>query len=100
MLGWARWLGTFGNPGNGLYCNELQRARTVIAAYASATALPLSQVVVRLDGLYGNAAPLADLLKADGPGVVVRGKAYHLLEQTYLGKEEYQLLLSSLTVSK
>jgi hypothetical protein len=76
-----QWLGTFGNPGNGLDRNELQRARSVIAAYASATALPLSQVVVRLDGLYGNAAPLADLLAAEGPGVVVRGKAYHLLEQ-------------------
>ena len=76
-----QWLGTFGNPGNGLYRSELQRARSVIAAYASATALSLSQVVVRLDGLYGNAAPLADLLAADGPGVVVRGKVYHLLEQ-------------------
>ncbi len=76
-----QWLGTFGNPGNGLYRNELQRARTVIAAYASATALPLSQIVVRLDGLYGNAAPLADLLAADGPAVVVRGKAYPLIEQ-------------------
>ena len=77
-----QWLGTFGNPGNGSYRSELQRARTVIATYAAAFALPLSQVVIRLDGLYGNAAPLADLLAADGPGVVVRGKDYHLLEQS------------------
>jgi hypothetical protein len=76
-----QWLGTFGNPGNGSYRSELQRARTVIATYAASFALPLSQVVIRLDGLYGNAAPLADLLAADGPGVVVRGKDYHLLEQ-------------------
>jgi hypothetical protein len=76
-----QWLGTFGNAGNGLYRSELQRARTVVATYATAMALPLSQVVIRLDGLYGNAAPLADLLAADGPGVVVRGKDYHLLEQ-------------------
>jgi hypothetical protein len=76
-----QWLGTFGNPGNGSYRSELQRARTVIATYATSFALPLSQLVIRLDGLYGNAAPLADLLAADGPGVVVRGKDYHLLEQ-------------------
>src|SRR5258708_1509381 len=76
-----QWLGTFGNPGNGEYRSELQRARTVIGTYAASFALPLSQLVIRLDGLYGNAAPLADLLAADGPGVVVRGKDYHLLEQ-------------------
>src|SRR5712692_11051522 len=56
------------------------RARAVISSYASALALPLSQVLTRLDGLYGNAAPLADLLTAGGPGVIVRGKDYHLLD--------------------
>ena len=76
-----QWLGTFGNPGNGDYRGELRRARTVIATYATSLSLPLSQVVIRLDGLYGNAAPLADVIAADGPGVVVRGKDYHLLEQ-------------------
>jgi hypothetical protein len=34
---------------------------------AARLALPLSHVLVRLDGLYGNAAPLADLLAAGGP---------------------------------
>jgi hypothetical protein len=59
----------------------------VIAAYAHALSFPLSHVVIRLDGLYGDAAPLADLLAKDAeegaerPAVVVRGKAYHLLEQ-------------------
>src|SRR5258708_11800032 len=81
-----QWLGTFGNPGNGEYRSELQRARTVIATYAASFALPLSQVIIRLDGLYGNAAPLADLLAADGPGVVVRGKDYHLVEQPAIQK--------------
>jgi len=51
----------------------------VISSYASALALPLSHVLTRLDGLYGNAAPLVDLLTAGGPGVIVRGKDYHLL---------------------
>src|ERR1019366_2830751 len=35
---------------------------------------------MRLDGLYGNAAPLADLLVPGGPGVIVRGRDYHLLD--------------------
>jgi hypothetical protein len=74
-----QWLGTFGNAGNGDYRGELLRARAVISSYASALALPLSHVLTRLDGLYGNAAPLADLLTAGGPGVIVRGKDYHLL---------------------
>jgi hypothetical protein len=79
-----QWLGTFGNPGNGHYRQELKQARAVIATYAHALSFPLSHVVIRLDGLYGDAAPLADLLApgseagAEGPAVMVRGKAYHL----------------------
>lgn len=81
-----QFLGTFGNPGNGQYRQELKQARVAIAAYAHALSFPLSHVVIRLDGLYGDAAPLADLFAAqageeEGPAVVVRGKAYHLLEQ-------------------
>ena len=75
-----QWLGSFGHAGNGDYRGELLRAREVITSYASRLALPLSHVLVRLDGLYGNAAPLADLLAPGGPGVVVRGKDYHLLD--------------------
>jgi len=75
-----QWLGSFGNAGNGDYRGELLRAREVISSYATRLALPLSHVLVRLDGLYGNAAPLADLLAPGGPGVVVRGKDYHLLD--------------------
>jgi hypothetical protein len=82
-----QWLGTCGNPGNGHYRQELTQARAVIATYARTLSFPLSHVVIRLDGLYGDAAPLADLVAtgaeegAEGPAVVVRGKAYHLLEQ-------------------
>ena len=57
-----QWLGTFGNAGNGDYRGELLRARAVISSYATALALPLSHILTRLDGLYGNAAPLVDLL--------------------------------------
>src|SRR3989441_7301032 len=81
-----QFLGTFGNPGNGQYRDELKQARNVIATYAHALSFPLSHVVVWLDGLYGNAAPLADLLavqagEVEGPAVVVRGKDYHLIER-------------------
>jgi hypothetical protein len=78
-----QFLGTFGNPGNGQYRHELKQACSVIATYAHALSFPLSHVVIRLDGLYGNAAPLADLLAkeaGEGPAVIVRGKGYHLLE--------------------
>jgi len=75
-----QWLGTFGNAGNGDYRGELLRARSVIMSYAASLSLPLSHVLTRLDGLYGNAAPLADLLAPGGPGVIVRGKDYHLLD--------------------
>ena len=74
------WLATFGNAGNGDYRGELLRAKAAIESYASSLALPLSHVLMRLDGLYGNAAPLADLLTQNGPGVIVRGKDYHLLD--------------------
>jgi len=75
-----QWLASFGNAGNGDYRGELLRVREVISTYATRLALPLSHVLVRLDGLYGNAAPLADLLAPGGPGVIVRGKDYHLLD--------------------
>jgi hypothetical protein len=82
-----QFLGTFGNPGNGQYRDELKQARHVIATYAHTLSFPLSHMVVRLDGLYGNAAPLADLLavqagEEEGPAVVVRGKDYHLIERS------------------
>jgi hypothetical protein len=75
-----QWLGTFGNAGNGDYRGELRRAKAAIESHASSLALPLSRVLTRLDGLYGNAAPLADLLTENGPGVIVRGKDDHLLD--------------------
>jgi hypothetical protein len=75
-----QWLGSFGNAGNGNYRGELLRARDVITSYATALSLPLAHCLVRLDGLYGNAAPLADLLTAGGLGVIVRGKEYDLLD--------------------
>lgn len=51
----------------------------MITNYATQLALPLASVLLRLDGLYGDAAPLLDVL-ATGLGVIARSRAYHLLE--------------------
>ena len=38
--------------------------------------LPTASLLLRLDGLYGDAAPLLDVLSAD-LGVMARSRAYH-----------------------
>jgi hypothetical protein len=72
-------LGAFGGPGNGDYRGELRRAIGVITSYATQLGLPPASIFVRLDGLYGDAAPLLDVLSAD-LGVIVSSRAYHLLD--------------------
>ena len=74
-----QWVGTISGRGNGDYRGELLQALQAITAYATALSIPLSQILVRLDGLYGNAAPLVDLLTA-GLGMIVRGKDDALLD--------------------
>jgi hypothetical protein len=72
-------LGTFGAPGNGDYRGDLQRAVGVIKRYATQHGLSPTSILVRLDGLYGDAAPLLDVLAAQ-LSVIVRSRAYHLLD--------------------
>ncbi len=72
-------LGTFGGAGNGDYRGELKRALQAITSYATSLALPLTHILIRLDGLYGNAAPLSDVLTS-GLGVIARSKDYALLD--------------------
>jgi hypothetical protein len=74
-----QFLGTFGGPGNGDYRGELVRAVQVITTYATKLGLPLASVLLRLDGLYGDAAPLLDVLQA-GLGVLARSRDYDLLD--------------------
>ncbi len=74
-----QFLGTFGGPGNGDYRGDLQRAIGVMGSYAAQLGLPTTSLLVRLDGLYGDAAPLIDVLSAD-LGVIARSRAYHLLD--------------------
>lgn len=74
-----QFLGTFGGAGNGDYRHELRRAIEVIIGYATQFRLPTTSILIRLDGLYGDAAPLLDILSA-GLGMIVRSRAYHLLD--------------------
>lgn len=72
-----QWLGSFGNRGNGEYRKELRRAVEAIQSYLRAHRLKDSCALLRLDGLYGTGAVLADLL---GMPFVMRSKAYGLLD--------------------
>jgi hypothetical protein len=73
------WLGTFGGSGNGDYRAELGRACEAIMSYAGWLCMPLAQILIRLDGLYGTTAVLTPLLLS-GMGVIVRSKEYSLLD--------------------
>ena len=73
-----QWLGSFGNPGNGHYREELRRAMAAIRSYLHAHQLPQDHALVRLDGQYGTGAILADLA---GLSFVARGKDYTVLDR-------------------
>jgi hypothetical protein len=73
----SQWLGSFGNRGNGEYRKELAHALGVIRRYLAALGLPQTRALLRLDGLYGTGAVLADL---DGLCFVMRGKDYAVLD--------------------
>lgn len=74
-----QFLGTFGAAGNGDYRGELRRAVQVISSYATQLGFSTASILVRLDGLYGDAAPLLDVLSAR-LGMIARSRAYHLLD--------------------
>src|SRR6266699_360650 len=73
-----QWLGSFGHRGNGLYREELHRARSAIGSYLAAYQLPKASALFRLDGQYGTGAIVADLA---GFSFVMRGKDYAVLER-------------------
>jgi hypothetical protein len=82
-------MGTFSGPGNGDYREELRHALQAITAYAAAFALPFSHVIVRIDGLYANTAPVKEILSYQC-GVIGRSKEY-----TWLDLPEVQTRLQS-----
>jgi len=73
-----QWLGTFGNPGNGQYREELRRAVAAIQSYVQAHSFPEERAILRLDGQYGTGAVVSELA---GFSYVTRGKDYRLLDR-------------------
>ncbi len=74
-----QWIGTYAGKGNGDYRDELASALQSITTYLKHFALPPEVALVRLDGQYGDAAVIAQLILA-GVYLVTRGRAYHLLQ--------------------
>jgi len=73
-----QWAGTYGGRGNGDYRGELTLALQAIVAYLKHFTFDPQMALVRLDGLYGDAAVVAQIMLA-GVFFVTRGKKYHLL---------------------
>ncbi len=78
-----QWVGTFAGKGNGDYRGELTSALRAITAYLKHFAFPPEMALVRLDGQYGDATVIAQLLLA-GVSFVTRGRGYQLLEHPQL----------------
>jgi hypothetical protein len=74
-----QWVGTYAGKGNGDYQGELARALRAICAYLKHFAFPPEMALVRLDGAYGDATVIAELLRA-GISFVTRWRGYLLLE--------------------
>jgi len=74
-----QWIGTYGGKGNGDYRGELASALRAITTYLTHFAFPAEVALVRLDGQYGDAAVIAQLMLA-GVYLVTRGRGYQLLE--------------------
>ena len=78
-----QWIGTYGNRGNDNYQGELASALQAIKTYLAHFALPPEAALVRLDGQYGDAVVIAQLLEA-GVNLITRGRTYRMLEYPQL----------------
>ena len=74
-----QWVGTYAGKGNGDYRGELTSALQAITTYLKHFALPLQMALLRLDGQYGDAPTITQLILA-GVSFVTRGRGYQLLE--------------------
>jgi hypothetical protein len=78
-----QWIGTYGGRGNGDYRAELAAALHSIVTYLKHFALTPEAALVRLDGQYGDAVVIAQLVEA-GVYLVTRGRTYQMLERPQL----------------
>ncbi len=74
-----QWIGTYAGKGNGDYRAELASALRAIKSYLKHFAFPPEMALIRLDGAYGDATVVAQLLLAGTP-FVTRWRGYLLLE--------------------
>lgn len=75
-----QWIGTYSGKGNGDYRGELASALQAITTYLTHFAFTPEMALVRLDGQYGDAAVIAQVMQA-GVYLVTRGRGYQLLER-------------------
>lgn len=75
-----QWIGTASGKGNGDYRGELASALQAVTIYLEQLTLPPEMALIRLDGQYGDAAVIAQIMYA-GMHLVTRGKGYQLLER-------------------
>jgi hypothetical protein len=78
-----QWVGTYAGRGDGDYRGELASALRAISSYSKRFGLPPEVALVRLDGQYGDAAVIAQLIEA-GVNLVTRGRGYRMLEHPQL----------------
>jgi len=74
-----QWIGTYAGRGNGDYRGELASALQSITTYLAHFALTAEVALVRLDGQYGDASVIAQIMNA-GVHLVTRGRGYQCLE--------------------
>ncbi|HEY6409007.1 MAG TPA: hypothetical protein VIY29_16220 [Ktedonobacteraceae bacterium] len=78
-----QWIGTYGDRGNGDYQGELASALQAIKTYLAHFALTTKAALVRLDGQYGDAVVITQLIEA-GVYLITRGRTYRMLEHPQL----------------
>lgn len=74
-----QWVGSYAGKGNGDYRSELASALRAITTYLKLFALTPVVGLVRLDGQYGDAVAMAQLMKT-GVYFVTRARGYQILE--------------------
>ncbi len=74
-----QWIATYAGRGNGDYRGELASALQAITTYLAQFALTTQVALVRLDGQYGDASVIAQIIQS-GVYLVTRGRGYQLLE--------------------
>ncbi len=74
-----QWIGTYSGKGNGDYRGELAFALLAIRTYLRHFTFSSDVALVRLDGQYGDASVIAQIIEA-GVSLVTRGRGYQILE--------------------